>query len=233
MTSPFPVKDSALRTLYPLTMKTDAGHRATVAVLDNQEVVRDGVAAAVGRHPDELLMAGVYSTVDEIDPASPGPDALVLDLYLGRDDEVVLEHIPALADWAGVVVLHTAEEKPVPLRRAVALGVHGVVLKNDGTEALIGVVRRALAGEFVCSSVLAEALIGDLALIPRLTAREVEVLSNLRDGLTQRQVGSRLHVAEETVRAHLKSIRGKYAEAAREVTNAGSLVREAGRDGWI
>ena len=71
---------------------------------------------------------------------------LVLDLYLGRDDEVVLEHIPALVQWAGVVVLHTAEEKPVPLRRALALGVHGVVLKNDGTEALISVVRRALRG---------------------------------------------------------------------------------------
>ena len=145
----------------------------------------------------------------------------------------MLEHIPFLVQWAGVVVLHTAEEKPVPLRRALALGVHGVVLKNDGTEALISVVRRALAGEFVCSSVLAEALISDADIVPRLTSREVEVLSNLRDGLTQRQVGSRLKVAEETVRAHLKSVRAKYMEADREVTNTGSLVREAGRDGWI
>jgi DNA-binding NarL/FixJ family response regulator len=204
-----------------------------VAVLDNQEVVRDGVAAAVGRHPDDLVMAGVYAAVAEVDHAAPGPDVLVLDLYLGRDDEVVLEHIPALASWAGAVVLHTAEEKPVPLRRALALGVHGVVLKNDGTEALVDVVRRAHAGEFVCSSVLAEALIGDVELTPRLTAREVEVLSNLRDGLTQRQVGSRLEVAEETVRAHLKSVRAKYMDNEREVTNTGSLVREAGRDGWI
>ena len=53
------------------------------------------------------------------------------------------------------------------------------------------------------------------------------------DGLTQRQVGSRMRVAEETVRAHLKSIRGKYVDAERGVTNAASLVREAGRDGWI
>lgn len=207
--------------------------RATVAVLDNQEVVRDGVAAAVGRHADELVMAGVYAAVSEVDASTAGPDALVLDLYLGRDDEVVLEHIPSLVEWAGVVVLHTAEEKPVPLRRAVALGVHGVVLKNDGTEALIEVVRRALVGEFVCSSVLAEALVSDARVTPRLTAREVEVLGNLRDGLTQRQVGSRLKVAEETVRAHLKSIRAKYMDAERDITNTGSLVREAGRDGWI
>ena len=110
---------------------------------------------------------------------------------------------------------------------------HGVVLKNDGTEALISVVRRALAGEFVCSSLLAEALISDADIVPRLTTREVEVLSNLRDGLTQRQVGSRLKVAEETVRAHLKSVRAKYMQADRDVTNTGSLVREAGRDGWI
>lgn len=214
-------------------MTTPPPRLPSVAVLDNQEVVRDGVAAAVARHADVLAMAGAYSALDEVDLAGAGPDALVLDLYLGRDDESVLEHVPALTAWAGVVVLHTAEERPVPLRRAVALGVHGVALKNDGTELLVDVVRRTLAGEFVCSSVVAEALVSDADLTPRLTAREVEVLSNLRDGLTQRQVGSRLHVAEETVRAHLKSVRAKYMEARREVTNTGSLVREAGRDGWI
>ena len=205
----------------------------TIAVLDNQEVVRDGVAAAVHRHGNELSLTGSYGALHDVDLSSAGPDVLVLDLYLGRDDVLVLDHIPALVAWAGVVVLHTAEEKPVPLRRALALGVHGVILKNDGTEALISVIRSAAEGDFVCSSVVAEALINDQSLSPRLTGREVEVLVNLRDGLTQRQVGSRMKVAEETVRAHLKSIRGKYVDAERGVTNAASLVREAGRDGWI
>ena len=58
----------------------------SVAVIDNQEVVRDGVAAAVSRHADELVMAGSYGSIAEVDLAAPGPDALVLDLYLGRDD---------------------------------------------------------------------------------------------------------------------------------------------------
>jgi DNA-binding NarL/FixJ family response regulator len=205
----------------------------SVAVLDNQEIVRDGVVRALLAHPDEFTPAQGYAAVDEIDLGTDGPDVLVLDLYLGRDDEVVFASIPALLSWARVVVLHTAEEKPVPLRRALALGVHGIALKNDGTEALIAVVRGAVAGEFVCSSVLAEALISDAEGVPRLTAREVEVLDNLRDGLTQRQVGSRMGVTEETVRAHLKSVRAKYVQAERPVTNTGSLVREATRDGWI
>ncbi|WP_165807096.1 helix-turn-helix transcriptional regulator [Nocardioides currus] len=222
-----------MTSLPPTGSPTIASTVLSVAVLDNQEVVRDGVAAAVGRHADDLRMVGSYAAVPDVDLSSPGPDVLVLDLYLGRDDELVLDHIPALVGWAGVVVLHTAEEKPVPLRRALGQGVHGIVLKNDGTEALVRVIRSAAAGDFVCSSVVAEALINDPALAPRLTGREVEVLVNLRDGLTQRQVGSRMKVAEETVRAHLKSIRGKYVVAERDVTNAGSLVREAGRDGWI
>lgn len=210
-----------------------ARRKVTVAVLDNQEVVRDGVATAVQRHGDEFALVGSYAAVPDVDLASPGPDVLVLDLHLGRDDLLVLDHIPALVEWAGVVVLHTAEEKPVPLRRALALGIHGVVLKNDGSQALISVIRSAVAGDFVCSSVVAEALIGDTTLVPRLTARQVEVLVNLRDGLTQRQVGSRINMSEETVRAHLKNIREKYVDVDRGVTNTSSLVREAGLDGWI
>lgn len=174
-------------------------------------------------------MIASCASVDDVRLSEPGPDVLVLDLYLGRDDLLVLDHIPALVDWAGVVVLHTAEEKPVPRRRALARGVHGVILKNDGADALISVIRSAVGGDFACSSVVAEALTNDRTLTPRLTSREVEVLSNLRDGLTQRQVGSRLKVAEETLRAHLKSIREKYVEASRDVTNTSSLVREAGR----
>ena len=62
------------------------------------------------RHGDGLRLVGSYAAVPDVDLSSPGPDVLVLDLYLGRDDLLVLEHIPALVDWAGVVVLHGGGE---------------------------------------------------------------------------------------------------------------------------
>lgn len=204
-----------------------------VAVLDNQDVIRDGVVAAVQRHGDEFEIVGSYAAVGDVDLSSPGPDVLILDLWLGRDDQLVLEHIPALVAWAGVVVLHTAAEKPVPLRRALALGVRTVVLKNDSSETLIEAMRRSAEGDFVCTSLVADALINDQSLVPHLTEREVEVLGNLRDGLTQRQVGSRMTITEETVRTNLKKIHAKYVEAGREVTNTASLVWEADGDGYL
>lgn len=204
-----------------------------VAVLDNQVIVRDGIGAAIARSGGRLEACGSFASLAEIDLSTPGPDVLVLDLLLGRDEDPVLDHIPALVAWAGVVVLHTSSEKPVLLRRAIALGVRGVVLKNDEPGDLVEILTRAAAGEFICTSLVADALINDLSLVPHLTEREIEVLGNLRDGLTQRQVGSRMRISEETVRTNLKKIQAKYAAIGRDVTNSASLVREADGDGFI
>ena len=204
----------------------------TVAVVDNHDVVRDGLLAVLGG-AEEFRPVGGFAEIAPVLQLAQAPQVVILDLYLGRDDRTSVPGIPGLIAHGCLVVLHTAEERPVPLRDAVAAGVSGLSLKNDGTAALLDVIMQVVSGEFVCSSALAGALIHDGGRAARLTDREVEVLRSLDDGLTQQQAGRRLGISEETVKTHLRSVRAKYGELRREVTNTASLVREAGRDGWL
>lgn len=204
----------------------------TVAVIDNHDLVRDGLEQALAARPD-VEMWGAYADVESLLADAGVPDVVVLDLYLGRDDTASTPAIGWLIGRGSRVVLHTAEERPVPLRAAVSAGASGVSLKNDGRDALLDVVVRVAHGDFVCSSMLARALVTDAELVAHLSPREVDILVGLDDGLTQHQVGRRLGIAEETVKTHLKSVRHKYLDLGRDVTNAASVVREATRDGWL
>lgn len=206
----------------------------SVLVVDNHEAVREGVIQILGRDIAAFDVVGAYADLAEL-PMEPGraPDVVVLDLYLGRDDTTSVPWIPRLRDWGAAVLLYTSTEVAIPLREAVAAGAAGLTLKNDSAEELRQAVRAVAAGEFACSSPLAQALLTDEALVGALSPREVEVVRGLDDGLTQRLIARRHNIAESTVKEHLKSVRAKYLAIERDVTNSHSLVREARRDGWI
>jgi DNA-binding NarL/FixJ family response regulator len=212
--------------------RTPRGERVSFAVVDNHDYVLRSITGAMPAHPD-LDLRGCHHDVAELDLTGPPPDVVVLDLYLGRDDTPSTGSIPDLTAWGARVLLHTSAEFPVPVRQAVAAGALGLSLKNDGLEAMLDAVRVVATGEFACSSTVAGALLTDDDLIAELTARELEVIQAIDDGLTHREIARRHNIAESTVKDHLKSVRAKYVKLGRDISNAHSIVREARRDGWI
>jgi DNA-binding NarL/FixJ family response regulator len=138
------------------------------------------------------------------------PDVVVLDLYLGRDDELSTPWIQRLVDWGTKVLLHTSVELAVPPARRGLGRSRRLSLKADGLDSLYNSICAVADGEFACSSPLAQALVSDPELIARLSQREREVVSGLDDGLTQQQIARRMHVEPSTVKEHLKSVRHKY-----------------------
>lgn len=184
---------------------------------------------------DRFSPCTAFADVGALTAAGAPPCLVVLDLYLGRDDVCSVDAIPALRASGAEVVVFTSEERPAPLRAAVAVGASGLVLKNDGMKALAVALEAAALndGDFSCSSLLAEALLGDPKLVAGLTNRESEVLCGLQDGLTARQVAKRLGIEEATVRTHQKSVREKYMALGRDVTNTISIIRDAQGEGSI
>lgn len=207
--------------------------RTRVAIVENHAITRHGLEALLAEADDlEVAWSG-----DDVQPLLTRMDRLaeivILDLRLGREDIDSTEAIAPLVARHYQVLVHTNEERPARLRRVIAAGARGVTLKNDDNESLLSAVRQALVHDFVCSSELASALVHDPALLAQLTDRERDVLDALRDGFTRAQAARRIGMQPGTLKTHLDSVRRKYVALGREVTNTGSLIREADADGWL
>jgi DNA-binding NarL/FixJ family response regulator len=199
-----------------------------VTVVETDEVVCLGVVAALAESTDFTPVA-VHGDVQEVETTV----GLVL---LGVPASGAHDSVPAvrhLVESGATVVIHSADEHPVPLRMAIAGGAAGIALHRDGIDGLTSVMHASLAGRLGFSSPYAEQLCCERELAARLSAREADVLECLSDGLTHRQAARRLGIDEETVKTHLKSVRAKYMTLGRAVTNVGTLMREARNDGWL
>jgi len=103
---------------------------------------------------------------------------------------------------------------------ALAAGARGVVLRERAEDRLLPAVNAAVAGlvtldEGVAESVLRPRPAPAPALVEPLTARELEVVQLLAEGLTNRRIGERLGISEHTAKFHVNSILGKLAASTR------------------
>jgi DNA-binding NarL/FixJ family response regulator len=111
------------------------------------------------------------------------------------------------------VLILSAYDNPTYVARAVALGAHGYVLKSASREELVEAIRRAAKGETTwtrdelrrVTGALATPRLGSDVEVP-LTERESEVLKQLANGLTNKEIAQALHISYETVKEHVQHI---------------------------
>lgn len=161
---------------------------------------------------------------------------------LGRDRDAVLAVVAELvARPPGVPVLAvsvTDVEPPADVLAAVRAGVTGYLLVPagpDGGPALADALRRTAVGEAVFSPGLAEVVLEEhgrpASLVPtagpaRLTARETDVLRLVVEGLTARQIATRLVLSPRTVENHIQRMLRRL-----DLPNRAALVRHAIENG--
>jgi DNA-binding NarL/FixJ family response regulator len=156
------------------------------------------------------------------------PDIVLLDLCLGQENAVdFLPELLARAADARVIIL-TGVHDPEQHGRAVRLGAMGVALKNTTPQLLLKAIERVHAGEVWLDRFLTSSLIVRMrdthkptkaeeaqARVAKLTAREMDVIALVGEGLKNKQIADRLCISEITVRHHLTSIFEKLGVADR------------------
>ena len=153
------------------------------------------------------------------------PDVLLTDIEMpGRSGLDVAAELARRGSPTRVVIVTTFARSGY-LRRALAAGVAGYVLKDAPVEQLVDTLRRVHRGQRVIAPELAVA-IWDGA--DPLTERERDVLRNAADGSPNAEIAARLHLAEGTVRNYLSSAIAKLG--ARNRTEAAATARERG---WL
>lgn len=207
--------------------------RIRVGAIDDHPIVLRGIRAVLAdSHPD-LEIVAIAATVDDL-LAGPGRDAHVVLLDLGRPEaKPPAEEVRRLVAEGLKVLVFTAEDRPVPIAAAVRAGASGLVLKADPEDVLAQAVRDAVAGELVCSGPVASALVAQRDLVVQLSARQIEILELVADGVPRRSISRRLQITENTIAEHLKRIVASYRAQGIDLGNAHSIVRRAQQDGHL
>lgn len=205
--------------------------RLTLATIDNHAVVRAGVVAHIQQVAPEIDVIASTDTVEEYLEWGGSADVVLLDLLL--TDGPSTPHIPGLVESGAKVLIYTTEERPAPLRQAVAAGATGVLLKSDPLHSVVLGIRMAMAGEFCVSGPLAHAMLTDETLFIELSEQQRQVLQCLDEGLDYRATGRIMGISEGTVKTYLARVREKFRASGLEPGNAHHLTRQAFHQGHI
>jgi two-component system response regulator DesR len=194
---------------------------------DDQALVRGALATLLGLEPDLLVVAEV-GRGDEVVAAArqSRPDVALLDVEMPGLDGIAAAAALRAALPSCKVLMVTTFGRPGYLRRAMAAGASGFLVKDTPARQLADAVRRVAAGLRVVDPTLAAETLatGDSPLTPR----ETEVLLAAREGGTVADIAAQLKLSEGTVRNHLSSAIGKTGARTRA-----EAVRLAEEHGWL
>jgi two-component system, NarL family, response regulator DesR len=196
-------------------------------IADDQALVRGALAALLDLEPDLTVVAEV-GRGDEVVAAAREhrPDVALLDVEMPGMDGIAAAAALRSAMPGCRVLMVTTFGRPGYLRRAMAAGASGFVVKDTPARQLADAVRRIAAGLRVVDPTLAAETLasGDSPLTPR----EADVLRAAREGGTAADVAGQLGLSEGTVRNHLSSAIGKTGARTRA-----EAVRLADENGWL
>jgi two-component system response regulator DesR len=194
---------------------------------EDQALVRGALAALLGLEPDLEVVAQVErgdAVLGEVQRTRP--DVVLLDIEMpGQDGLATARQLAEAAPGCRVLIVTTFGRSGY-LRRALAAGAAGFLLKDAPARELAAAIRRVHAGERVVDPGLAAAALAEGE--DPLTAREHDVLAAAREHATVADIAGALFLSPGTVRNYLSSAMQKLDAATRA-----EAVRIAEERGWI
>jgi DNA-binding NarL/FixJ family response regulator len=165
-----------------------------------------GISGLIESQPDMAVVAAVSKASDALAVfREKMPDITLMDLRL-PDGNGIDTMISILKEYpkARIIIL-TMFEGDVEIQRALKSGACGYILKNMPPEDLLQVIRNVHSGKNRLHPVIAANLADHLS-EEKLTQRETEVLQLIAEGNSNKIIGNRLFISEETVKGHVKHI---------------------------
>jgi two-component system NarL family response regulator len=208
-------------------MKSSPTNVIRVLIADDHPVVREGLSAILRSEKDIQVIGEALDGVDACTLYDQHlPDVVMLDLRMPRKDglQVVTELMSSRRPKPRIIVMTTYETEE-DVRRALQAGARSYLVKGAQPEQIIETVRRVAAGEALVPSRIASMLTESLGRA-ELSARELQVLQQLADGNSNKEIGQKLKITEHTVKAHVKSILVKLGAVGR--TEAIAIARKRG-----
>jgi len=194
----------------------------TVALIEDNSLVREGLAAILDRTPDFEVVAACPNG----DPAvlrDAQPRVILLDVGLWDDDSLcVAETVKKECPDSRVIIMDLlpVQEDIVEFVNA---GVSGFILKDATFDDLVATIRAVAEGAVVLLPEMTSTLFSQIAQeavlrsrttaleAVRMTPRELEVIELIGEGLSNKEIAARLFIAAHTVKSHVRNVMEKLA----------------------
>ncbi len=184
-----------------------------ILITDDHPLFREGVATTLDNLP-EFQIVGQAETVEETLKlvATLLPDVVLLDINLPGDSGISAASKISSAYPVVNIIMLTASEDEDDLLKALKAGASGYIIKGVHAKELVNAILSVVEGGTYISKGLASTLLFELTQpkdpdpITDLSEREEQILQLVAEGLTNREIGESLHLAEKTIKHYMTNV---------------------------
>jgi DNA-binding NarL/FixJ family response regulator len=202
-----------------------AGRKITVGVIDDNRVLREALAAMLGRLADMRVVSSADASPEFL--AAERPNVLLLDVGLHEQDSLGVAIALTKENPDAKIIVMDLFPVHEEIREFINAGVAGFVLKDASFDEFVSTIRAVAGGKIVLPPAMAESLFSQIAKDAartgrartlddvRMTRREREVVDLIGEGLSNKEIAKRLDIASHTVKSHVRNVMEKLAMHSR------------------
>ena len=200
-----------------------------IAVVDDHDLIREGLYSILTKHGVKHVekFCAASDLISRMDQGESF-DFYIIDLELPDVDGFVLIEMVKARNQMAHIIVSTVHDEIWTLRKLLARDVNAIIYKSGEGAEIITAIQTILGGDnYYCESVhkvLDSA--GDNSLHP--SSRELEVLYQIAQGKTSREIAAAMFVSDNTIEAHRKSLFAKLG-----AVNAADLIVKAFDKGYL
>ncbi len=201
------------------TEQNEDNDQIRVLIVDDHALFRRGLQMVLEQEPDITVVGEAGDGSEAIEKAVESvPDVVLMDVRMPRRGGIdatskIKEAVPSAK-----ILMLTISDEEADLYDAIKAGANGYLLKEISIDEVAAAIRSVQAGQSLISPSMASKLLGEFAQMvrkaeekpalpqPRLTDREMEVLTLVAQGLNNRDIAKQLFISENTVKNHIRNI---------------------------